>query len=163
MTKLHPILTTISSHLKVKRSHTNNHCKRWSQKFSARARFFPQLVSKKCDVWWCVVLWNLSWIIASVAFTGVETLEWPWFCHRREHFLLIIVSEVGQTYQQNGLKLRAEVSSSATIFCKHFDMVSKLMRYKNARVVFNFPSSLHKVVSSSKYRVQSILCTKTFV
>ena len=41
-------------------------------------------------------------------------------------FLLIIVSEVGQTYQQNGRKLQAEVFLRATIFCKHFDMVSKL-------------------------------------
>ena len=97
----------------------------------------------------------------SATFTGVETLEWPWFCHRREHLLLIIVNEVGQTYQQNGRKLRAEVFLSATIFCKHFDMVSKLMRCKNARVVFNFPSSLHKVVSSCKHRVQLILCIKT--
>ena len=73
----------------------------------------------------------------------------------------IIVSEIGQTYQQNGRKLQAEVFLSATIFFKHFDMVSKLMRYKNTRVAFNFPSSLHKVVSSTKHRVQSILCIKT--
>ena len=87
-------------------------------------------------------------------------MEWPWFCHRWEYFLLIIVSEVGQTYQQNRRKLRAEVFLSATIFCKHFDMVSKSMRYKNARVAFSFPSSLHKVVSSSNHRVESILCIK---
>ena len=99
--------------------------------------------------------------IVSATFKGVETLEWLWFCHRREHFLLIIVSKVGQTYQQNRRKLREEAFLSATIFCKHFGMVLKLMRYKNARVVFNFPSSLHKVVSSSKHRVQSILCIKT--
>ena len=37
-------------------------------------------------------------IIISATFTGVETLDWPWFGHRREHFLLIIVSKVGQTY-----------------------------------------------------------------
>ena len=104
---------------------------------------------------------NLLLFIVSATFTGVETLEWAWFCHHREHFLLIIVSGIEQTYQQNGRKLRAKVFLSATIFCKHFDMVSKLMRYKNARVVFNFPSSLHKVVSSSKHRVQSILCIKT--
>ena len=78
-----------------------------------------------------------------------------------KHFLLIIVREFGQTYQQNRRKLRAEAFLSAAIFCKNFDMVSKLMRYKNVRVVFNFPSSLHKVVSSNKYRVQSILCIKT--
>ena len=42
--------------------------------------------------------------------------------------LLIIVSEVEQTYQQNGCKLRAEVFLSATIFCNHFNIVSKLMR-----------------------------------
>ena len=100
-------------------------------------------------------------LVVSATFTGVETLEWPWFCHRREHFLLIIVSEVGQTYQQNGRKLRAEIFLSATIFCKHFDMVLKLMRYKNAHLVFNFPSSFHKVVNSSKHRLQSILCIKT--
>ena len=76
-------------------------------------------------------------------------------------FLLIIVSEVGQTYQQNRRKLRAEVFLSATIFCKHFDMVLELMKYKNTRVVFNFPSSLRKVVSSSKHRVQPILCIKS--
>ena len=99
--------------------------------------------------------------IVSATSTGVETLKWPWFCHRREHFLLIIVSEVWQTYQQNGPKLRTQVFLSATIFCKHFDMLSKLMRYKNSRVVFNFPSSLHEVVSSSKHRLQSILCIKT--
>ena len=87
-------------------------------------------------------------------------MDWPWFCHPREHFLLITVSKVEQTYQQNWRKLWAEVFSSATIFRKHFNMVSKLIRYKNARVVFNFPSSLHKVVSSSKHRVQSILCIK---
>ena len=81
--------------------------------------------------------------------------------HHREHFLLIIIREVGQTYQQNGRKLRAEVFLSATIFSKHFYMVSKLVRYKNTRVVFNFPSSFHKVVGSSKHRVQSILRIKT--
>ena len=100
-------------------------------------------------------------LVVSATFTGVETLEWLWFCHCQEHFLLIIVSEVGQTYQQNGCKLRAEDFLSATIFCKHFDMISKLMRYKNARLVFNFRSSFHKVVNSSKHRVQSILCMKT--
>ena len=100
-------------------------------------------------------------IVVSATFTGVETLEWPWFYHRREHFLLIIVSEVGQSYQQNGGKLRAEIFLSTTISCKHFDMVLKLMRYNNARVVFNFPSSFHKAMSSSKYRVQSILWIKT--
>ena len=63
-----------------------------------------------------------SKFIVSATFTGVETLEWPWFCHRREHFLFIIVSKVGQTYQQNGRKLRVEVFLSATIFCKHFDL-----------------------------------------
>ena len=103
----------------------------------------------------------LIWVfVVSATFTGVETLEWPWLYHGRQLFF-IIISEVGQTYQQNGRKLWAEVFLSATIFCKHFNMVSKLMRYKNGRVVFNFPSSLHKVVSSSKHRVQSILCIKT--
>ena len=103
----------------------------------------------------------LIWVfIVSATFTGVETLEWPWLYHRRQLFLLIIISEVGQTYQQNGRKLWAEVFLSATIFCKHFDMVSKSMRYKNARVAFSFPSSLHKVVSSSNHRVESILCIK---
>ena len=72
-------------------------------------------------------------LFVSATFTGVQTLELPWFCHRRENVLLILVSKVRQTYQQNGRKLRAEA-----IFCKHFDMASKLMRYKNARVVFNF-------------------------
>ena len=70
-------------------------------------------------------------------------------------------SEVSQTYKQSGRKLRAEVFLSATIFCKHFNMVSKLMRYKKARMVFNFPSSLHKVMSCSKHQVKSILCIKT--
>ena len=72
-----------------------------------------------------------------------------------------MVSEVGQGYQQNERKLWADIFLSAAIFCKHFDMVSTLMRYKNACVVFNFPSSLHKVVSSNKHRVQSTLCIKT--
>ena len=76
-------------------------------------------------------------------------------------FLLIIVREVEQTYQQNRCKLRAEVFFSTTIFCKHFDMVSELMKYKNTRVVFNFPSSLRKVMSSSKHRMRSIFCIKT--
>ena len=62
--------------------------------------------------------------IVSATFTGVKTFEWPWFYHRREHFLLITVGEVGQTYQQNGRKFRAEIYLRATIFCKHFDMVS---------------------------------------
>ena len=103
----------------------------------------------------------LIWVfVVSAAFTGVETLEWPWLYHGRQLFF-IIISEVGQTYQQNGRKLWAEVFLSATIFCEHFNMASMLMRYKNGRVVFNFPSSLHKVVSSSKHRVQSILSIKT--
>ena len=76
-------------------------------------------------------------------------------------FFINIVSEVGQTYRQNGRKLRVEVFLSTTIFCKHLNMASKLMRYENACVVFNFPSSLHKVMSSSKHREQSILCIKT--
>ena len=59
-------------------------------------------------------------------------------------FFLIIVIEVRQTYQQNGRNL----------------LVSKFTRYKNAPVVFSFPSSLHKVVSSSEHQVQSILCVK---
>ena len=73
----------------------------------------------------------------------------------------IILSELEQTYQQNGRKHWAEVFLSTTIFCKHFNMVSKVIRYKNAREVFNFPSSLHKVMSSSKYRVQLTLYIKT--
>ena len=104
---------------------------------------------------------NLLLFIVSATFTGVETLEWAWFCHHREHFLLIIVSGIGQTYQQNGRKLRAKIFLSATIFCKHFYMALKLMRYKNARVVFNFSSSIHKFMSSSKLRVELILCIKT--
>ena len=74
--------------------------------------------------------------------------------------LLIQVSEVVQTYQQNGRKFQAEVFLSLTKFCNHFDMVSKLMIYKYGSVGFNLPSPLHKVVSSSKHRVQSILCIK---
>ena len=37
----------------------------------------------------------LRFFIVSVTFTGVETLKWPVlkFCHRRELFLLIFVSE----------------------------------------------------------------------
>ena len=58
-------------------------------------------------------------------------------------------------------KLLVKAFLSATIFCKHFDMVSKLMTYENARVIFNFPSSLYKVVKSSKHQVQSILCKQT--
>ena len=112
----------------------------------------------KNHIWICI---SNFMIFASPNFTEVETFEWPWFCHHREHFLLIIISEVGQTYQQNGCKLRAEVFLSATIFSKHFYMVSKLVRYKNTRVVFNFRSSFHKVVRSSKHRVQSILRIKT--
>ena len=38
-------------------------------------------------------------LIFSATFMRVETLEWLWFCYCREHFLLIKVSEVGQTYQ----------------------------------------------------------------
>ena len=100
-------------------------------------------------------------ICVSATFAGVENLDYPWFCYRWENFLLIIVSEVGQTYQQNGHKLRVKAFLSATIFCKHFDMVLKLMTYENARVIFNFPSSLYKVVKSSKHQVQSILCKQT--
>ena len=105
-----------------------------------------------------LTLRHLELLIVSVTFTGVETSGQPWVCHRREHFLLTAVSEVGQTYQQNGRKLRGEVFLSATIVCKHLKMVSKLIRYENASVVFNFPSSLHKVVNSSKHRVQSNFC-----
>ena len=66
-------------------------------------------------------------VTVTATFKVVETLEQPSFGHRREHFLLIIVSEVGQTYQHNGR--RAEAFLSATVFCKQFDMVSQFMRY----------------------------------
>ena len=89
-------------------------------------------------------------------------------CHCWKYFVLIIISEVGKTYQQIRRKHRAEVFLSVTIFRKHFNMVSKVMRYKSARVVFNFPPPLppprpplHNVVSNCKHRVQSILCIKT--
>ena len=30
----------------------------------------------------------LYYFIVPATFTGVKTLEWPWFCHRREHFFI---------------------------------------------------------------------------
>ena len=177
MTKLHPILTTISSHLKVKKSFLillftlslylstiqTIIVKDGVKSFRLELDFFHSLYRKN------VMCGDVQFYEISVELLPLWPLREQRLWNGRdsfivgENFLLTIVSEPGQTHQQSGRKLRVEVFLSVTIFCKHFDMVSKLMRYKNARVVFNFPSSLHKVVSNSKYRVQSILCTKTFV
>ena len=99
-------------------------------------------------------------ICVSATFAGVENLDYPWFCHRWENFLLIIVSEVGQSDQQNGHKLRVKAFLSATIFCKHFDMVSSWWHMK--MLAWSSTSLLPFTRSWTAVNfVQSILCKQT--